>query len=91
MSHLSAAEINALTQRLCDMRARAMREMQGGDEAGQSPSDTNREPHDRADEAEPLRQEEVRWAELEIDRHTVANVDRALARLAQGEYGICID
>jgi DnaK suppressor protein len=91
MSHLSAAEINALAQRLRDIRARALREMHGGDDAGITSPDTDREPRDRADEAEPLRQEEVHWAELEIDRNTVANVDRALARLDQGEYGICID
>jgi RNA polymerase-binding transcription factor DksA len=90
MSHLSAAEIDALTRRLRDIRMRATHEMQNGD-SRQATGAGNREPRDRADEAEPLRQEEVRWAEMEIDRHTVADVDRALARLALGEYGVCVD
>jgi RNA polymerase-binding transcription factor DksA len=90
MSHLSAAEIDALTRRLRDIRARALHEMQDGEVRQDTPG-TDREPRDRADEAEPLRQEEVRWAEMEIDRHTVADVDRAMARLAVGEYGVCVD
>ena len=91
MSHLSAAELNALAQRLRDIRARALQEVQGGGEPGQEEASPHPEPGDPADIAEPRRQDEVRWAEMEIDRHTVANVDRALARLAQGEYGTCID
>ncbi|AOB31520.1 hypothetical protein AKI39_13725 [Bordetella sp. H567] len=91
MSHLSAAELGALAQRLRDIRARALQEAHGGGDPGKDDADARQEPGDPADIAEPRRQEEVRWAEMEIDRHTVANVDRALARLAQGEYGICID
>lgn len=91
MSHLSAAELGALAQRLHDIRARALQEANDGGESGKDDAAARQEPGDSADTAEPRRQDEVRWAEMEIDRHTVANVDRALARLAQGEYGICID
>ncbi len=91
MSHLSAAELGALAQRLRDIRARALQEANGGGRRGKDDAAASQEPGDPADIAEPRRQDEVRWAEMEIDRHTVANVDRALARLAQGEYGICID
>ncbi|OZI60916.1 TraR/DksA family transcriptional regulator [Bordetella genomosp. 11] len=91
MSHLSAAELTALAQRLRDIRARALLEMQGGADTGAERTGAGHEAGDAADAAEPRRQDEVRWAEMEIDRHTLANVDRALARLAQDEYGICID
>lgn len=91
MSHLSAAELNALAQRLRDIRARALREMHGDADPGQDEEVARHEAGGFADSAEPRRQDEVHWAEMEIDRHTVADVDRALARLAQGEYGTCID
>lgn len=90
MSHLSSADLDALGRRLREIRARALQEIQS--EAGMDAAlPSGPEPRDRADLAEPLRQEEVRWAEMEIDRHTLADVERALTRLAHGEYGICVD
>jgi DnaK suppressor protein len=44
-----------------------------------------------ADEAEAARIDDLRRAEIEIDRTRLKDVDEAQQRMAEGGYGICTD
>ncbi len=53
--------------------------------------DSVHEVHDRKEEAQVREQDEVAAAEVERDLSELRAIDAALARLAAGRYGLCID
>ena len=51
----------------------------------------NHEVHSHADDAEAERLDDVRFAEIEVDRMTLHDIEQAQQRMAQGLYGVCVD
>ena len=48
------------------------------------------EVHDNADDAELERNEDVRFAEIDVDRQRLKEIERALRRVDEGTYGVCL-
>jgi DnaK suppressor protein len=44
-----------------------------------------------ADEAETARLNDVRFAEIEVDRVRLSEIEQAQQRMGDGRYGICVD
>ncbi len=90
MNKLSASDLDTLNQRLRAMKARAVGEIrEASDDMAATLEQTDNEVQDTADTAENKRMEEVRRAEIEIDRATLAEIEQAEQRIAQGTYGQC--
>lgn len=92
MKRLNQIDRRALVLKLELMRQQVLDELRrtapSADVAQLSPlSDV----HSRADEAEARRMDDVRFAEIEIDRDRLRDIERAQQRLAQGRYGVCAD
>jgi len=49
------------------------------------------EVHDNADDAEGERSEDLRFAEIDIDRQRLQEIEEAQRRMKQDTYGICIE
>ncbi len=92
MTHLTAVERIALSHRLDLMKQQALDELRREDplRAGVAERD-GREVTNHADEAEAERADDVRFAEFDIDRERLADIERARQRMAEGRYGICTD
>ena len=43
-----------------------------------------------ADQAEAEREDDVRLAEIEVDRQRLLDIEEARTRLADGRYGVCV-
>ena len=92
MSHLNPSELEDLARRLQARKREVLHELeaaggplQGGVVAGEH------EVHSNADDAEAERLDDVRCAEIQVDRNTLLEVEQAQQRLATGLYGLCID
>ena len=89
---LSNEDRDALAQRLEIMKRQVLEELAGTSAPDQPESWAGvGEVHTHADEAEAEREQDLRFAEAEIDRTRLEAVEQALQRLADGRYGICID
>ena len=92
MKQLNRTDCHALALKLELMRQQVLDELRGT-----APCAALGEPslltdvHSHADEAEARRVDDIRFAEMEIDRHRLHDIERAQQRLAQGRYGICAD
>lgn len=91
MKHLSTEERRALAVELDAMRRRVLAELVAGtpraaDLEGLDPA---HEVHTQADQAEDEREDDVRLAELEIDRQRLMEIEQAQLRMADGRYGVC--
>lgn len=92
MKHLTEADSNALADQLRIMKRRALDEIRAA--AVDAGSDSKAEDHEvqsHADEAEAERLGDVRFAEIEIDRTRLGDIEQAQQRMACGRYGICVD
>ena len=91
MKHLTEAERKALARQLDAMRRQVLNELiETAPRALAQPSlNAKQEVRTRADEAEAQRQDDVRLAEIEVDRHRLEDIEQALQRLADGRYGVC--
>jgi DnaK suppressor protein len=92
MKHLTAADRNTLADQLQVMKCRALDEIRGTGadvEANLQPQD--HEVQSQADEAEVERLGDVRFAEIEIDRAKLHDIEQAQQRMAEGRYGVCLD
>ncbi|RZL92743.1 MAG: TraR/DksA family transcriptional regulator [Variovorax sp.] len=92
MKHLTAIEHRALADQLQVMKHRALDEIRGA----AADLDTNLKPQDHevqshADEAEVERLGDVRFAEIEIDRAKLRDIEQAQQRMNEGRYGVCLD
>ncbi|MDM0065054.1 TraR/DksA family transcriptional regulator [Variovorax sp. J31P207] len=92
MKHLNPSDLEDLARRLQARKREVLNELaaagtplQGGVLAGEH------EVHSHADDAEAERLDDVRFAEIEVDRNTLLDVEQAQQRLANGLYGLCID
>ncbi|MDN8615233.1 TraR/DksA family transcriptional regulator [Variovorax ginsengisoli] len=92
MKHLNPSDLDDLARRLQARKREVLNELgaagtplQGGVLAGEH------EVHSHADDAEAERLDDVRFAEIEVDRNTLIEVEQAQQRLANGLYGLCID
>lgn len=89
---LTSAELHQLKNELEAMRHRARQEVQDGVQYMQTQLEQiNEEQRGWSDAAEMGQRKEIRAAEIEIDQATVAAVNLALQRMADGRYGICLD
>lgn len=92
MKHLSTSERHALAERLEVMRQHVLDELRRTAPVdGLGESSPQQEVHSNADQAEAQRMDEVRFAEIEIDRRRLHDIEQARQRMAQGRYGICVD
>ncbi|MBU1361545.1 MAG: TraR/DksA family transcriptional regulator [Gammaproteobacteria bacterium] len=88
MKHLNAADREALALKLATMKRWVLDELreESADVAGTAEDRV----HD-AEAADDARMDEVRFAEIEVDRTRLQDIESALQRIAEGRYGVCID
>ena len=92
MKHLRDADRHALAAELETMKGLVRAELPKsapGVLAG-SP-DTAHEVRSHADEAETARLDDVHFAEIEVDRLRLSEIEHAQQRMADGRYGACAD
>ena len=89
---LSNEERNALARRLQLMRRQVLDELAEPTAPVQPEAWTGvGEVHTHADQAEAEREQDLLFAEAQIDRTRLEAIEQAIQRLADGRYGICID
>ena len=92
MRHLDTDDRRALHLQLDMLKREVLDELRASAPAAQRMSaESQHEVKTHADEAEAERADDVRFAEIELDRTRLEEIDRALARVADGRYGICED
>jgi DnaK suppressor protein len=92
MRHLDTNDRRALHLQLDMLKRQVLDELRASAPAAQRISaESQHEVKTHADEAEAERADDVRFAEIEIDRARLEEIDQALARIAGGRYGICED
>lgn len=92
MRHLDTDDRRALHLQLDMLKRQVLDELRASAPAAQRMSaESQHEVKTHADEAEAERADDVRFAEIELDRTRLEEIDRALARIAGGRYGICED
>lgn len=92
MSHLDTADRHALHLQLDQMKRQVIAELRASAPSAQAALDESaHEVTTHADEAEAQRAGEVQLAEVEVDRTRLHDIERALARLTEGRYGLCED
>jgi len=92
MKHLNATDRDALARQLQRMKSQVLEELRESAPSMQSSSaDDAHDVRSHADEAEAERQDDVRFAEIEVDRQRLSEIEQAQQRMAEGRYGICAD
>lgn len=92
MKHLSPSDLEALTRRLEVLKRKVLDELPcAGVDVESGVLTRNHEVHSHADDAEAERLDDVRFAEIEVDRMTLHDIEQAQQRMAQGLYGVCVD
>lgn len=89
---LTDMDRNLLADQLRAMKRRALDEIRGTSSevvATLQPQDHEVQSH--ADQAEVERLGDLRFAEIEIDRARLLDIEQAEQRMADGRYGICAD
>jgi RNA polymerase-binding transcription factor DksA len=90
MKHLTEADRHALAQRLEVMKLKARDEIcSTTDDVAENVQPAAHEVRSQADDAEVERLGDVRFAEIEIDRIRLHDIEEAEKRMAEGRYGIC--
>ncbi|WPH23547.1 TraR/DksA family transcriptional regulator [Variovorax paradoxus] len=92
MKHLNATDRDMLARQLELMKSQVLQELREST-PGLQPGSTDdaHEVRSHADEAESERQDDVRFAEIEVDRLRLSEIEQAQQRIAEGRYGLCID
>lgn len=95
MKHLSAEDRIALAEQLGVMKRQVLEELRGAGLSVEAASDRapagNHEVHSHADQADAQRLDDLRFAEIDVDRTRLQNIELAQQRMADGRYGICAD
>lgn len=92
MRHLTSADCETLARNLGVLRRQALDDLRGTAPFAEAGSLAGaHEVHSHADDAEVERLDDVRFAEIEIDRARLHDIEQAQQRMADGVYGICID
>ena len=91
MKHLTQAQRNALAQRLDVMRRQTLEELRNTAPRtfAQPALNASQEVHEPADAAQAEREDDVRQAEIEVDRQRLEAIEQAQLQLSEGRYGIC--
>ena len=91
MKHLSPTDLAALTEQLQTMKRTVLDELRNArtEDLANDPSQTH-EVGGFADEAEGKRLGDIRFAESEIDRARLHDIEQAQRRIEEGGYGLCI-
>jgi RNA polymerase-binding transcription factor DksA len=92
MKHLTPLDLETLAKQLEGLEHRLMDELRDAGallESGILPG--AHEVHSHADDAEAERFDDVHFAEIEVDRKTLREVQEARKRMANGLYGLCVD
>lgn len=92
MKHLTAADREALAEQLRVMKRAVLDEIRGtAVQLDATIESTGAEVRNHADEAADERLDDVRFAEIEIDRTRLHDIEQAEQRMAKGSYGVCAD
>ena len=92
MNHLSAADRKALAEQLQAMKCSVLDEIRSASaDVENSLQPASHEVQSHVDEAEVERLGEVRFAEIEIDRARLHDIEQAQQRITEGRYGSCMD
>jgi DnaK suppressor protein len=92
MNKLSAADRRTLAEQLQLMKRRVLDEIRTTTaDVETSTRPPSHEVQSQADEAEVERLGDVRFAEIEIDRARLHDIEHAQRRIAEGRYGMCMD
>ena len=92
MKHLNAADREALALQLGVLRRQVLDELRGTAlPANDGMRASDHEVRSRADEAETAQLDDVHFAEIEVDRTRLHDIEAAQQRMTDGLYGICID
>lgn len=92
MNHLTDADRQILAEQLQALKRIVQEELRSARPGAQTlAQNQDREVHSNADEAEARRLDEVHFAEVEVDRARLHDIEQAEQRMAQGCYGICAD
>lgn len=92
IKHLSIADCRAVSERLEQMRQRVLDELRAAAPTAEPDgSSEQQEVHSHADQAEATRRDDVRFAEIEVDRSRLHDIEQAQQRMAQGRYGVCVE
>ena len=92
MKHLNQADREALGAYLAAMKRQVLGELRDATPyAERSALAASHDVRSRVDEAEAERQDDVRLAEMEVDRTRLNEIQQAQQRMADGLYGICVD
>lgn len=92
MNNLTPLDMETLAKQLEGLERELLDELEDAGallESGALPG--AHEVHSHADDAEAERLDDVHFAEIEVDRKTLREVQEARKRMANGLYGLCID
>ena len=85
---LNSEELNSFKERLERERAEALSRIAGRDRELSAIAPRADDIGDEGDEAKAVSDQEPEAAENELDRETVARIERALQRIEEGTYGV---
>ena len=92
MTPLTESDRKALTLQLDGLKRRVLDELHSaGAHGGTGTPAADHEVHSNADDAEAERLDDVHFAEIEVDRARLHDIEQAQQRMVDGLYGICAD
>jgi len=92
MTLLTDTDLKTIAEQLGVMKRRVLDEIRSASaDVDASAEPLEREVKDHADDAEVERDGDVRFAEIEIDRARLHDIELAEQRIADGRYGTCVD
>ncbi|SCK28249.1 transcriptional regulator, TraR/DksA family [Variovorax sp. HW608] len=94
MSRVTSEDREALRRQLEALKHRALDELRRRtDPMDAIPERVSyeHEVHNNAEDAEGERSEDLRFAEIDIDRQRLQEIEEAQRRMMQGSYGVCIE
>jgi RNA polymerase-binding protein DksA len=92
MKHLNSSDLEALALRLDVLKRRVQHELEReGSHVESGMRARDHEVHSHADDAEADRLANVHFAEVEVDRKALREIEQAQQRMATGQYGLCVE
>ena len=91
MKHLTTAQREELAGQLEALRRQVLQELTDSRPGtfAEARLNESRDIRERAEQAEAEREDDVRQAEIEVDRRRLHEIELAQSRLLEGRYGIC--
>ncbi|MBO9512494.1 MAG: TraR/DksA family transcriptional regulator [Variovorax sp.] len=93
MARLTSEDRKQLSRQLEAMKQRTLDELrQRSDptDALQERVSYEHEVHNNVEDAEEERSEDLRFAEIDVDRQRLREIDESLQRMAKKDYGVCV-